>query len=98
LICTMTPPKRDVAWEYARQKEKLDVLEQELKIQAKIDKEKELQDKLNDIDRSIGILEKEWLTRSSQWGWRSWTAAQQKFQLLSIKSKLRKQRSDKLSL
>jgi hypothetical protein len=91
------PPWRDIAREYEIQKEKLDLLAQELQIQMdeqaieqKRAEEKGLQDNLKALESSVRDLEKQWSVRSSQWGWRSWTIAKQ-LELLGIMSKLKKQ-------
>jgi hypothetical protein len=91
---------RDIAREYKRQKEKLDLLAQELQIQRdeeaiewKRAAKKGLQDNLQALESSIRDLEKQWSTRSSHWGWRSWTIAKQ-LELLRIMSKLKKQRAN----
>ncbi|KAH8779693.1 hypothetical protein F5882DRAFT_519394 [Hyaloscypha sp. PMI_1271] len=91
---------RDIAREYKRQKEKLDLLAQELQIQRdeqaiewKRAAEKGLQDNLKALESSVRDLEKQWSARSSHLGWRSWTIAKQR-ELLRIMSKLRKQRAN----
>jgi chromosome segregation ATPase len=88
---------RDIAREYKRQKEKLDLLTQELQIQRdeqaiewKRAAKKGLKDNLQALESSVRDLEKQWSTRSSHWGWRSWTIAKQ-LELLRIMSKLKKQ-------